>query len=349
MKRLEARGLQVDVAGQRLLQDIDLAIPERELHVLLGPSGCGKTTLLKTLAGLHPLKEGRILLDGEDISRWPPERRRLVMLHQENTLFPHLDVAENVGFGPRLRGRSARDTRDHVRDLLRLVNLEGFEHRRIHGLSGGERQRVMLARALAVEPLVLLLDEPFSALDRLLRQNLREDLRKILQRQGVTSLYVTHDQEEAFALGDRLLVMGQGRIVDDGPVADVFRTPSTTASARILGRHNLFRINDVQGQGLQTDLGPLPLEALTAEPGQVLMVREEEVEANPDPSGEAQVESVQFLGTRSLYRLRVGAATLHVERPGPPTLREGDLARIDWSRCKPHVYASSGQRQSQHP
>lgn len=332
MSLLEVRGLAARVDGEPFLRDLSFTVPSGRIHVLLGPSGCGKSTLLKTLAGLHPTERGEILVDGVDVTRREPERRGLVLLHQENTLFPHLTVEENVRFGLRLRGVPPAEAAAKVDGLLRLVNLEGFGPRRIEGLSGGERQRVALARALAVEPRVILLDEPFSALDRLLRQGLREDLGRILRSRGATALYVTHDQEEAFALGNDLLVMDAGRIIDRGPVATVFRRPASPASAAVLGRRNVYGAERPRSFPGPSEVG-------------ALLVLEESLDLAKDDAGGATVRSAQFLGVWTQYVVDDGVPVV-VDRPGLPVAAPGDRVGLDWGRAEVHRW---GGAETHHP
>lgn len=217
------------------LDHVDLELPGGEVLAVLGPSGCGKSTLLRAVAGLEPLTAGRICFDGVDLARTPTHRRGFALMFQDGQLFEHRSVGGNVAYPLRLRRRPRREVTARVEELLDLVGLSGYAGRAPSTLSGGERQRVALARALAVEPRLLLLDEPLSALDRSLRERLAVDLRGILERSRTTALLVTHDHEEAFAVADRLAVMRAGRLVQTGPLADVWRHPADAATARFLG------------------------------------------------------------------------------------------------------------------
>lgn len=210
-----------------------LEVPDGSVVAVLGPSGCGKSTLLRAIAGLERPTGGRISWDGADLVGVPTHRRGFALMFQDGQLFPHLTVARNVGYALRLR--KVRDVHDRVARLLALVGLEGYDARLPATLSGGERQRVALARSLAAEPRLLLLDEPLSALDAGLRERLGADLHDILRAAGTTTLVVTHDQEEAFALADRLVVMRAGRIVQQGDIADVWAAPADAATALFLG------------------------------------------------------------------------------------------------------------------
>jgi thiamine transport system ATP-binding protein len=230
----------VGVPPLRAVADVDLTLADGEVLAVLGPSGCGKSTLLRAIAGLEPLATGRIAWDGADLSGVPTHRRGFALMFQEGQLFDHLTVARNVAYPLRLRGGSRRAATAEARDLLDLVGLHAYADRLPRTLSGGERQRVALARALAARPHLLLLDEPLSALDAGLRTRLAADLRRILTESGTTALLVTHDQSEAYAVADRLAVMRAGRVVQQGPVADVWAHPADAETAHFLGYSRLL-------------------------------------------------------------------------------------------------------------
>ncbi|GAB2871388.1 ABC transporter ATP-binding protein [Nocardioides pacificus] len=217
------------------VEDVSLALPDGEVLAVLGPSGCGKSTLLRAIAGLEPVSAGSVAFDGEDLAGTPPHRRGFALMFQDGQLFGHLSVAGNVGYPLRLRRTAKPRIRARVDELLELVGLAGYGERLPRTLSGGERQRVALARALAVEPRLLLLDEPLSALDAELRRRLAGELREILHTAGTTALMVTHDQDEAWAVADRIAVMRGGRLVQEGPVADVWAGPADAETALFLG------------------------------------------------------------------------------------------------------------------
>jgi putative spermidine/putrescine transport system ATP-binding protein len=228
--------------GTRALKTLDLEIAAGETLVLLGPSGCGKTTLLRIIAGLEaPDAGGRVLFGGEDVTALPIERRNVGMVFQSYALFPNMSVAENIGYGLRIRNDSDQDSK--VEQLLSLVQLEGLGARRVDQLSGGQRQRVALARALAVRPRALLLDEPLTALDAKLREQLRADIDRLLRSLAITAVYVTHDQSEAMALGDRVAVMEAGQIVQIGTPREIYYRPRTAFVADFIGTMNRMRLN----------------------------------------------------------------------------------------------------------
>src|SRR3982751_1465465 len=234
--------------GTRALKTLDLEIAAGETLVLLGPSGCGKTTLLRIIAGLEtPDAVGRVLFGGEDVTALPIERRNVGMVFQSYALFPNMSVAQNVGYGLRIRGEL---TPAKVDELLALVHLEGLGARRVDQLSGGQRQRVALARALAVRPRVLLLDEPLTALDAKLREQLRTDIDRLLRSLAITAVYVTHDQSEAMALGDRIAVMQAGQIVQIGTPREIYYRPRTAFVADFIGTMNRMKLNGSASESL---------------------------------------------------------------------------------------------------
>jgi ABC-type Fe3+/spermidine/putrescine transport system ATPase subunit len=222
--------------------DISLNVERGEFFGLLGPSGCGKTTTLRMIAGLETPDSGTIEFDGKNITNSPAERRGFGMVFQNYALFPHLNVSENVAFGLRARHKSKPEIRERVKAALELVQLPGYEKRRVDELSGGQQQRVAIARAIAIEPALLLFDEPLSNLDVTLREETRSELRELVGRLGLTAVYVTHDQEEAFALCDRMSVMVGGRILQTGQPRDLYEHPTQLSVGRFLGRNNLIRV-----------------------------------------------------------------------------------------------------------
>jgi len=242
MSFLELHGLATGYErSQPTVKDLDLQVEKGELISLLGPSGCGKTTTMRTIAGLLALQAGKVMLDGADISHMPAHKRNMGLVFQSYALFPHLDVFDNVAFGLRLRKLPEPELRRRVAAVLEAVGLTGLEQRLPAQMSGGQQQRVALARAVVIEPKLLLLDEPLSNLDAKLRVQMRSELRRIQRELGVTMLYVTHDQEEALALSDRIVVMNSGKIEQlDVPEA-VFNRPSNRFVAHFMGFENLFR------------------------------------------------------------------------------------------------------------
>ncbi|HTB71935.1 MAG TPA: sulfate/molybdate ABC transporter ATP-binding protein [Polyangiaceae bacterium] len=248
------------------LDDVSLSVAEGELVALLGPSGCGKTTLLRILAGLERVDGGKVLFDGADVTRTPAAARNVGLVFQHYALFEHMTVFENVAFGLRVRGAARARVEDRVRELLAHVRLEGFAGRLPSQLSGGQRQRVALARALAAEPRVLLLDEPFGALDARVRQELRSWLRRLHAETRVTTVLVTHDREDAFEVADRVAVMNAGRLEQVGPPADVFRDPASAWVMRFLGDVNEFPVPSKRGSTVVGYVRPHEIDLSRSEP-----------------------------------------------------------------------------------
>lgn len=237
---LVASGITKSFDKTAVLRGIDLRIDEGETVCLLGPSGCGKTTLLRILAGLEQADQGQVVVEGQDISHMAAHLRDFGLMFQDYVLFPHLDVADNIAFGLRMHGWPAERIAARVAELLDLVGLETFGKRKVFDLSGGQQQRVALARSLAPMPRLLMLDEPLGSLDRVLRDQLLTDLRLLLSRLHQTAVYVTHDQLEAFAIGDRVVLMNEGRIEQQATPGDLYRRPATPFAARFLGFKNVL-------------------------------------------------------------------------------------------------------------
>ncbi|MFP3089796.1 ABC transporter ATP-binding protein [Treponema sp. TIM-1] len=235
---LEVRGLRKHY--DNFLVDIDFTVANGETLVLAGPSGCGKTTVLNLIAGFVKEDTGIILIDGKPVNHLPPWERYVSVVFQDLALFPHLNVGNNIGYGPFIRGISRRERRTIVEETLKIVRLSGYVKRRIHTLSGGERQRVAIARALATEPRALLLDEPFSSLDAPLRRELRKEFRDIGTKSPIPRIFVTHDREEAAVLGDRIALMSGGRILETGSARGLFLAPKTEFGARFFGAGSVF-------------------------------------------------------------------------------------------------------------
>jgi putative spermidine/putrescine transport system ATP-binding protein len=227
-------------AGLHVTDDVSLSAMRSEIVALLGPSGSGKTTVLRLVAGFETPDSGRVSVEGEDVTSLPPEKRRFGMVFQHYALFPHLSVGENVAFGLESRNVPREETRRRVAEALAAVDLAGFENRRTGEISGGQQQRVALARALAPQPRVLLLDEPLSNLDPMLRERTRRELKKIIQRVGITTLFVTHEQEEAFDLGDRVAVLNAGRLEQVGTAEMLYEEPASRFVATFIGRSSVL-------------------------------------------------------------------------------------------------------------
>ncbi len=226
--------------GQLVLKGINLSIEENEFVTLLGPSGCGKTTLLRILGGFLEQTEGRVYFDGIEISNVPPYKREINTVFQKYALFPHMNVYDNIAFGLKIKKQSKEIIEQKVKKMLTLVGLEGFEHREVTLLSGGQQQRVAIARALINEPMVLLLDEPLGALDLKLRKEMQNELKKIQKEVGITFIYVTHDQEEALTMSDKIVVMNNGEIQQIGKPLDIYNEPENSFVANFIGDSNII-------------------------------------------------------------------------------------------------------------
>jgi thiamine transport system ATP-binding protein len=292
----------VAFGGRAALADVELTVDEREIVSVLGPSGSGKSTLLRVVAGLQTPDTGRVLLAGVDQSGVAAHRRGVGLMFQDHALFPHRDVAGNVAFGLTVRGMSKPDAAARVADLLTAVGLAGAGRRAVGTLSGGEQQRVALARALAPSPKVLMLDEPLGQLDRTLRERLVGELRRLFVARGTTVLAVTHDQAEAFALADRVVVMDAGRIAQVGTPEDVWTRPASAFVARFLGFENVVA-TVIAGGVAETPWGPLPVPPGTPDGSCDLLVRPAGVRLDPDGPLTATVGARTFRGESVVLRL----------------------------------------------
>jgi putative spermidine/putrescine transport system ATP-binding protein len=320
MSTIELKGVAKRYGPVVAVEDIDLAVEQGELVTVLGPSGSGKTTLLTMIAGLSAPSSGRIEIGGRDVTWLPAARRNVGLVFQSYALFPHLSVHANVGFPLAVRGLARAEIRRRVEDALRLVRLEGFGGRRPSQLSGGQQQRVALARAFVFEPEILLLDEPLGALDRKLREQLQVELRQLQRSLGITTILVTHDQEEALSLSDRIVVLDEGRVQQIATPEDAYLRPANRFVADFLGTANRFEgllHKDADGCFLQLDDGALmPCADPGLAPGQgvTAIVRPERIRIDPanapDPDGAslpATVADVIYLGQSLRYHLDLNA------------------------------------------
>ncbi|MBA3267053.1 MAG: ABC transporter ATP-binding protein [Acidimicrobiia bacterium] len=320
-------------AGQVVALDgVDLEVDRGEFLAVLGASGCGKTTLLRLVAGFERPDEGAILLEGALVAAAdvfvPPERRRVGIVVQDHALFPHLTVAGNVGFGlPGHRGDAARTTR--INEVLELVGLEDLGGRYPSDLSGGQQQRVAIARALAPRPRVLLLDEPFANLDAALRSRLRLEVRDILKAAGATVVLVTHDQEEALSLADRIAVMDRGRVLQVGEPQEVYRHPVNPFVARFVGEANLVEAQS-DGRVLRSAMGTIAVAGPVPSPGPaVAAVRPEAVTLSPDPDGQGRVVTATYFGHDQVVEVSLADLTLRARTGNQRRFMVGDRVRVD--------------------
>jgi ABC-type Fe3+/spermidine/putrescine transport system ATPase subunit len=329
---LSIDGLTVRFGAVTALDGLDLTVRRGEYFVLLGSSGSGKTTLLRAVAGFVQPSAGRIVLDGVDLSRVPPHRRPVNTVFQAGALFPHLSVAANIGFGPRQRGMSRTATAARVRELLSLVQLEGYGARRPHELSGGQQQRVALARGLAAEPSLLLLDEPLSALDRGLRAETAAELVRLQQRLGTTFIQVTHDQQEALTMADRIGVMQAGRMAQVGTPREIFDRPANRFVAEFMAVGNLWDgVVHADGMTMQiADIGVVRLAAAASPGPAVFGIRSERIVFGAIPRSNqitGMLERTVYAGEIVTHRIRCGsAAIVQVSEPAHrAAAREGEM------------------------
>ncbi len=313
--------------GTQALSPASLDIVAGETLVLLGPSGCGKTTMLRIIAGLEtPDTGGRILFDNNDVTHTPIEQRHVGMVFQSYALFPNMTVADNIGYGLKIRGVGKAERAARVAEMVALTNIGGLENRRIDQLSGGQRQRVALARAVAVRPRVLLLDEPLTALDASLRDRLRSELNRLLRELGITAIYVTHDQAEAMELGDRIVVMRKGAIAQIGTPREVYFEPQNRFVAEFVGAANIVE-GPIAGGRLTLPGGWLALNDASDNVAAVAMIRPETIGivAEGDAFLRGTVESVSFIGDRQRV-IVAGAAnrSLTVDAPNRINVQAGE-------------------------
>ena len=333
------------------VNNVNLEVKKGELVTLLGPSGCGKTTALRMIAGFEIPTSGKILIDGEDMGATPPNRRPTTMVFQNYALFPHLTVFENIAYGLKIRRNTAQDIRRKTQEIMGLVGLEGFEERSPAQLSGGQQQRVSLARSLVMEPKVLLLDEPLSNLDAKLRVSTRLQIRRIHQRVGITSVYVTHDQDEAMTLSDRVVIMHKGRIVQTGTPQEIYAYPASRFVADFIGKANFLDsrvVGMVAGNALELDIMGNKFKAavqknLFSEGERVLLVlRPESVKLEPKRPDTltGTVREAVYLGSQMVYEVDVAKKIITVEVANPHAsvvFRVGEEVTITFQEKTLHV------------
>lgn len=346
---IEAVGVGKSFGTFQALSDINLSVGTGEIVTLLGPSGCGKTTLMRLIAGFDVPTTGTISIDGRDCAKEPPERRPVNMVFQRYALFPHLDVFDNVAFGLRVRGVSAAEVRTRVERMLAIVQLEALAGRSITELSGGQSQRVALARALVNEPKVLLLDEPLAALDLKIRQHMLVEMKRIHAATGATFIYVTHDQDEAMVLSDRVVLMERGRIAQIAPPKEMYSRPKSLFAAKFLGETNLFDA-EVENASPEIATARSGFATFTMEMSRshgkfmkgdrvVVSIRPEAFAfspgAAPMQSAAVTVEDSVFMGSRSFYTVRAERgerARIQIQNSQTKKLPDvGDAVTLYWA------------------
>ena len=347
MTRLVLEGLRRTYGATVAVDRVDLEVAQGELVALLGPSGCGKTTTLRMVAGFVAPTAGRVLIGGVDVTAAPPYGRDTGMVFQGYALFPHMTVAENVGFGLEMRRVARAEREARIAEALRLVRLDGYAERRISQLSGGQQQRVALARALVVNPGVFLLDEPLSNLDAKLRVETRVELRRLQRALDVTAVYVTHDQEEAMSMSDRMAIFMDGRIVQIGTPEEVYLRPATVEVAAFLGNPpmNVLPARLASGHAVIGEARiTVPHLAALGEREVMLGVRPSEITLS-DQGVPATVTLCELLGEDVIVDLDVGGLLLRVKAPGRSRIAEGERVCARFDPHKLHVFdRASGER-----
>jgi spermidine/putrescine ABC transporter ATP-binding subunit len=342
MSRVDIQHVSKHYGSFAALDDVSITFHDGEFFGLLGPSGSGKTTLLRSIAGFITPDAGTISFDGERVENVPVHRRAIGMVFQSYALFPHLTIAENIGFGLDVRGVAREDIGKRVTEMLRLVRLKGMEGRYPKQLSGGQQQRVALARALITRPKVLLLDEPLGALDRRLRQEMQVELKDIQRESGVTAIFVTHDQEEALTLSDRIAIIDQGRLIQVDAPQTVYERPVNIFAANFLGDANVFRGTPVKG-GLKLADGTV-IETLSPSTGAAIVRPEKlRVEAgekrSPGNSLVGEIVQAIYSGASVTYRIRVGVLggmplLAFIQNQTGDVLNTGTKVTVSWDRTQ---------------
>ncbi len=326
------------------LQSLNLRIEPGTFCVLLGPSGCGKSTTLRIIAGLESASSGQVRIEGRDVTQLPPAQRGIAMVFQNYALFPHLTVADNIGFGLSVRGTPKAEAAERIDQTARLLGLAHLLDRRPAQLSGGQQQRVALGRALVAQARVCLMDEPLSNLDAQLRQEMRTELRELQQRLGLTVVYVTHDQTEAMSMADQVVLLHQGRVEQCAPPREVYAAPATTFAARFIGTPpmNLVKLDGGRIAGTDVAAGP--------DGAQWLGLRPETVRLAPAGGGDAQgvpatVHSQEYLGADAVLRCAVGSEFITVRAPGQQAMaRQGEAVQLHWQPGDCHHFDPQGRR-----
>ncbi|MES2960004.1 MAG: ABC transporter ATP-binding protein [Pseudomonadota bacterium] len=322
-------------AGSKALDDISLAIEPGSFCVLLGPSGCGKSTTLRIIAGLETASGGQVLVDGKDVTERPPAERGISMVFQNYALFPHLSVADNIGFGLSVRKVEATEAARRVKAAAELLGLQQLLERKPSQLSGGQQQRVALGRALVAQTKVCLMDEPLSNLDAQLRQEMRHELRELQQRLGLTVVYVTHDQSEAMSMADQVVLLNKGRIEQNAPPRALYAQPATTFAARFIGTPamNLLRLQDGAIAGSTIMVG---------RSASTLGIRPESVSLGG--AVPATVQSLEYLGADLVLRCAVGSELITVRAEGKTDIAAGAPVSLGWPAQAEHYFDSQGSR-----
>lgn len=328
------------------IENISLTAEEGRFLVLLGPSGCGKSTTLRAIAGLETVSAGRVLIAGEDVTHLPPANRRLSMVFQSYALFPHLSTAENIVFGLKVRKVSSSDRARRLAEVAEMVGLSELLDRKPSQLSGGQRQRVALARAIIAENHICLMDEPLSNLDAKLRHDMRVEIRNLQQRLGMTVVYVTHDQTEAMSMADKVVLMRDGHIEQEGTPEDLYANPATTFAARFLGTPPMNLLDLANGPDGAVIAGATGALVFAGDgEGLQLGIRPEDIEVREQGGIPAELLLTDYLGADTIITARIGDQSLLVRVPGRVRIADGERAALSWSPEASHLFdATSGRR-----
>jgi len=322
-------------ANTKALDDVNLEVEKGSFCVLLGPSGCGKSTTLRIIAGLESATRGQVFVDGVDVTQQPPAQRGIAMVFQNYALFPHLSVADNIGFGLSVRKVEAGEAKRRLAETAELLGLDKLLARKPSQLSGGQQQRVALGRALVAQAKVCLMDEPLSNLDAQLRQEMRRELRELQQRLGLTLVYVTHDQSEAMSMADQVVLLHKGRIEQNAAPRAMYAKPATTFAARFIGTPamNLLRLDQGRIAGSQ-----IPV----AQSASTLGIRPESVSL--DGAVPATVQSLEYLGADLVLHCAVGSEQITVRAEGQTAVAAGAQVTLGWPQQAEHYFDSQGTR-----
>lgn len=337
MSVLSVRGLKKSFDGKEVLTNINFDVEEGHLLSLLGPSGCGKTTILRIICGLETPDEGQVIVDGKDITNLKPEKRNIGLVFQNYALFPSMNVEKNVGYGLKMKKVPAGEIEERVHDALKMVRLDGYQKKKITKLSGGEQQRVALARALVIQPSILLMDEPLSALDRKIRTEMQYEIRNIQQQVGITSVFVTHDQEEALTMSDKIILLNSGNIEQEDDPWTMYNRPSSAFASEFLGKANLLDANlsmGADGCRLLGDGWSFPVkkrEGFTDGQPVIAAVRGEHFYVTTQEDGERfRIERKVFIGATCKLIGKIGTQNLEISVMSldAEKYHEGDTVRI---------------------
>ena len=345
MTFLHIDSLKKSFGATKVVSNFDLDIQRGEFISLLGPSGCGKTTVLRMVAGFETPTAGAIRIDGRDVTALPPNKRNVGMVFQSYALFPNMTVAGNIGFGLKIAGKPAAEISARIEEMLAMIKLPHLAARYPYQLSGGQQQRVALARALALKPQVLLLDEPLSALDAKIRVSLREEIRALQRQLGITTIFVTHDQEEALSMSDRIVVMSEGRAEQTGTPFEIYNYPRTRFVASFVGTLNLLGAKVLDAAAGTLEIGGQTVSAAKGLAGakagdlRTVALRPEAVALGPPASGRnslaGRIEDVSFLGSVVRIRVRAGQALVSLDtfnNPGAPPPSPGQAVQLGFAR-----------------